>query len=211
MFDLVHSQFEKGSWSLDLEKAGPSWLRPFTSLGPIRGRLLVFSMLGFSALMTYLRYPERWLLPESGLGETPPFFPRQVQLVFTWGLAGLAMVIYVLVALIRKERFTLEVDRAGSAFRYLHVPKGSLNPSRDGLVPFSAIDVIKVHGPQARSDCPFGFIEIKTHDTGPMKQVSWRFMSDEQRSFFPLNLSKLTGKTPVGDWVDPDDSPRNPR
>jgi hypothetical protein len=49
-------------------------------------------------------------------------------------------------------------------------------------------------------------MELKVKDvTLPgLETVQMRFLTAEQAQFFPLNLSRMTGIEPTGDWKSPE-------
>jgi len=209
MWDLQGTQFDKGVLELRLEKQFTGILklplRVVLALGPIRGRLLAISILLLGAYLNYLRQPFAWML-DSGYLVDQRQAAGYVSLL-TWVFVGTAVLIYIGVFFVRQERLELEFDRHNKLLKWYLLPLGARFSAKEGEFPFSMIREIRVHAASSKHSAPHGFLEISFKDLvkPPFKVLKLRFLSDEQKKIYPLNLYRLTDVKPVGDWSDPDD------
>ena len=204
MFELSGTQFAKGVFELRLEKVAPRPFRGLLQLGAIRGRLVALIFFVAAGFLTYLRQPSllivnhRWASVATAI---------RIQDATTWTLMGIGLVIYVFVFVFRLEKMTLEFDRHDNELRYIHEPLNAKTRVREGRVPFSQIENIEVFAPNRSQKTPYGFLEVRLKDRPkPYNRIRFRILSEEQFKIYPLNLSKIVGKSPIGDWKDPDDA-----
>jgi hypothetical protein len=206
MYDLDGAQFERGEFEIRLEKRAPQPLAAVLSLGPIRGRLVALSLILLSAAMVFSDQPTSWL---QNLGVLPQgVLPQTYQGYFTWPVLAVGAVLWLSHFLFRKPRLTLIFDRSSSELRYSLEGLFAKSLPKEALVPFRNIQEIRVHAADSAAS-PFGWIELKLLASSPLNSVCFRVLSAEQASIFPLNLSRVVGKEPVGAWVDPDSIPRS--
>lgn len=205
MFELIGTQFDKGVLDFRLEKSLPQPISFIVGLGPIRGRLLALVFLGLASALSLARQPATYFV-KNKIFEVA--VANQVTITIIYLLFGIGLVLYVLVFFVRKESMDLSFDRADKMLRFRHFPKTAKMPAREGICDFGSLEAIEVFGPSREPKTPNGFIELRLKNhSKPYHCIRFKLLSDEQFKIYPLNLSQMTGKTPVGDWSDPGDLP----
>jgi len=204
VFDIAGTQFEKGQFDLTLEGEAPLPIRWATRLGPIRGRMVTLAIIAVTGYFSLKAVPSRHLFAEGYFSS--PDQAILFQKILTGVLLAIALTIQGLVMMFRTEVLVLSFNRARTELRFLWTPRRNYKSATEGLIPFRDVTRFRVHGPDAATRSPHGFLELrgKNSVTGEERALDFRFMTDEQRQFFPLNLSKLMDRTPDGDWVDPE-------
>lgn len=204
MFELTGTNFEKGVFDLRLESAGGGgWLSRFVALGPVKGRLVALVFFVLAGFLVYFRGPAE-LAMRMGWADSA-IDAMRIQGFVVWGIVILGLVFYFIVLGMRRERLDLTFDRAKAQVRYRWLARAAFSPAKEAIAPFSAIEAMEVFGPEREPRSPHGFLELRVRDLEePFRILRFRFLTDEQRRFYPLNLAKLTDRQPQGDWVDPE-------
>jgi len=205
MFEIVGTHFERGTFVLKLEKSLPPFLRFFLKFGPIRGRLMGMAFLLCGLILTLNKQPMTFLLEKGLLTHIPT--AQNLQLVLTYVLSGIGALIYLSIYIFRQEKLDLEFDRTDQVLRFYHLPLFAKLSAREGLCPFKSIEKIEVFSKERDPSAAFGSIHVnlKGHSK-PYQNIVFKFLTEEQFKIYPHNIMKLSGVTPVGDFVDPDDS-----
>jgi hypothetical protein len=205
MFELAGTHFEKGILELRMEPGGQSgWRSWIAALGPIRGRLVSLVLFLTAGFLLYFQIPSR-LAFRYWTGDPATAFRAQSAVV--WGIVGVGIAFYGVVLALRKETVSLIVDRSKAQLRFTRSPALAFLPTKDSLASFKDVQAVKIFGPDKEPRTPSGYLEIVTPAlTDPeLRECRLQFMTDEQAKFYPLNLSRLMGIQPQGDWTDPDD------
>ncbi len=202
MLELAHAQVEKGNFELKMEGEGPLWAHWIFRFGPIRARVLALCTILMAAGLNIWTGPAVFFY-EAGFAEstTKALF---MQAILKWVLAALGFAIWMGVYMLRREMLTLKFDRQKNQMSYDYLPQWTLAANDSGSVGFDAIRQIQVWGPLRKPQTPFGFIELSIQDPNDSRDKIFRFklLSEEQFQYYPVNLSRLTGKEPTGDWVE---------
>jgi hypothetical protein len=207
MFELSGSQFEKGVLELRLEKSPAKILAWYLKLGPIKARLIAFAGLGFAFMLGINRAPSKFFM-ESGWAASS-LEASQMQDKVMWFVAAVSIFFYALVFMFRMEKLEISFDRSAQALEYFHIRPLFFQQPRQGRIPFTLIQKLKVFAKDRAPHTPFGFIEITTKDLPkPYNSLSFKVLTPEQLKFFPLNIGRIVDKEPEGDWVDPQDQPK---
>ncbi len=203
MFELSGSQFEKGQLEIRLRRQRFGWLSPLMALGPIRGRFLVLGVLLFSAFGTVQRQPGNLFITNGWVHS--PEAAAMVQNIFSWGLSVVAVLLWLVFLVFQEESLVLCFDKTKSELKTHFTPWVRQKVSEQGLFPFKHIQSLKVT--KANADAPFGSVAIYVKDSDKNeKKFEFKFLTDEQFQFFPLNMYRITQIEPTGDWIDPDNS-----
>jgi hypothetical protein len=204
MFELAGTHFERGVFELRLHKKLPRLIAFVVNLGAIRGRMLALLFIISGSLLTFNHQPERFLLGNGWVND--PLLARKIQIGATYLTACLGGLLYLIIFFFRQETLSLVFDRHEKSLRFSHKPLLAKMPLRDGMVDFGALEAMEVFSKDRDVKTPNGFMEIRIKNyPEPYKKIRFRFLTDEQFAIYPTNLMKLTGKSPVGDWRDPDD------
>lgn len=202
MLELASSHVEKSLFELRLEGEGPKWARWINSLGPIRARLFALSFVVGAALLNFTTLPAAFFM-DNGWAQNS-FQALNFQAYIKWVLAGIGLILWMMAFGLRKENLILVFDRLNSKLLFRYSPQFSLATIDEGEAPFSAIKRIEVFGPHRDPKTAYGFLEIEiTEDTQP-KVFRFKILSEDQFRIYPTNLSRITGREPIGDWTDPD-------
>jgi hypothetical protein len=196
MFELQESQVERGVFKLFLVKPLKyRFLNFIVSLGPIRGRLVGFS---FFILGTLLNF---WTLENLERVGSYFFIFRGI----IWALFAISLVIYGAAFLLRTQSLLLKFDKIHQAFEYEFKSFWAKKPVAQGTWPFKDFKEIRVYGPTSSPQTPFGFIELSSKLPKDLLGSKFQFkvLSEDQIKIYPLNISKLIDKDPVGDWQEP--------
>jgi hypothetical protein len=104
------------------------------------------------------------------------------------------------------EKIHLFFERGAQSLEYYHLKPFFFMTPRQGRIPFSLIKKIQVSGPQREPHSEFGYVTIVATEEvpAPYKLLSFKILSQEQLQFYPLNMARIVGIDPEGDWVDPD-------
>jgi IS1 family transposase len=123
-----------------------------------------------------------------------------------WVVAGVSAFFYFLVFVFRMEKIHLFFERGAQSLEYYHLKPFFFMTPRQGRIPFSLIKKIQVSGPQREPHSEFGYVTIVATEEvpAPYKLLSFKILSQEQLQFYPLNMARIVGIDPEGDWVDPD-------
>ncbi len=203
IFEIAGTRLDRGIFELKLEKKVPRVLAVFFALGPIVGRLFALAFLLGSALLKYYNQPAKFLLSIGVLGGEATLNIGRIQDLISWAVFVLGLTVYAFVFLFRKETLLLIFDKGASELRYIHSPLLAKASERERLVPFSGIKGLRVYGADKKPVTLHGYFEIVLPSGGTTdNSLFFAFMSDEQRQYFPLNISKIVGKDVQGDWVD---------
>jgi hypothetical protein len=194
LLELSGTQFERGIFEIRLERKVPGWMKVFLTLGQINGRFVAIGFFLFSGFLTYKNVIARWVLEKGWVLD--PTSALRIQETLTWTLMIVGLVFYGFALLIRQEKLVLAFDKHSNSLRFRHLSKFARRPEREGLIPFSDIHKIELSGPKVTLETRF--------PTKAYQKFEFRLLTDEQKKFFPLNLSRITGLEPTGDWVDPD-------
>jgi hypothetical protein len=199
MFELAGTRYLRGNFELILEKQPPggAFVRRILGLGTIRGRLIALSFFLVAGFLKAYQQPSRLLLTKGWVND--PVLAFEIQHYSGLVLMAIGLFIYGFVFLFRKHTCRLSFDKTDAAMKFEETPFFAKARVKQRLVPFTDIKEIRVFNDG---------IQIQTRGHHELdKGFRFRLLSDEQRQFFPLNISRITGLTPVGDWVDPDDQP----
>ena len=201
MFELSGTNFEKGLFELRLQEGARKglWGR-LCQLGPVNGRLVALAFFLLASFLLYFQVLARVLAPWQSLHQA-----QRTQAWITWGLVAVGGVIYAVALVSQRAKVRVTFDRGRGQVHFHHAAMSRFQPARDSLAGFKEVTSIKVYGPQREPHTPHGFLEITTPtltDTR-LRTLRFQFLSDDQLKIYPLNLSKLTGIEPQGDWVDP--------
>ena len=203
MFELEGAQYEKGKFELRLGKklAGP--LKLLMSIGSIRGRFVVLAILLVTAFATVQRQPAALFITNAWVSS--PEEAQRVQSIFSWGMCGVAVVLWMLFFVFRQETLLMVWDKTKLELKTHFVPKINQQPEITNLFPFKDVLEIKVFGPDRAPQTPHGYLQVRAKDSDGVEKVfEFQFLTDEQAKFFPLNIYRISQILPVGDWVDSD-------
>jgi hypothetical protein len=204
MFELDGTQFEKGQFEIRLKKKSAGLLRPLFALGPVHGRFIVLGILLVAAFATIQRQPAGLFINHAWVNG-----PEQAEILqkyFSWGMCLLAVFIWALLMLFREESLVLNFDKGKSELRTWHIPLLRQKLEQKGIYPFKDIVELKVFAKGNEVSAPHGYLKLRAKDNeGTEKSFKFKFLTDEQFSFFPLNLYRITQLLPTGDWKDPED------
>lgn len=197
VMEITGTQFERGIFELRLERKMPAWMRPFLALGQIAGRFVAIAFFLTSGFLTYKNTLATWALRQ-GWVATPESALR-FQETGIWFLMAVGLIFYGFALLVRQEKLVLGFDKHAGALRFSHLPLFAKAGIREGLIPFGDLKKIELIGPVLHI--------ATTHPQKKYQDFRFRLMTEEQMKFFPLNLSRITGREPTGDWKDPDNEP----
>ncbi len=202
MLELAHSQVEKGHFELRLEGEGPIWAQWFFRVGQIKARVLALALILFAAVLNVWTGPAVFFFEAGWVQSTTQAVFAQS--IIKWGFAALGFLVWMGIFMLRQEELTLNFDRMKNQLTYQYLPQWTMAAIDEGSVGFDAISQIQVHGPQREPKTPHGFIELYVMDPLEKREKTFRFklLTDEQFQFYPVNLSRLTGREPTGDWVE---------
>lgn len=207
MLEVSGASFEKGRFEIRLEPAGEGnrWIY---ALAPLRGRLIAISLFLVSGILIYTQAPARFFVGHGWASNSAQAWAWQTWL--TWSLVGIGIVCWAAAYLLRRESWTLIFDRGGSKLVLRRASMLSVIPVRESFATFREIDRLQVSGPDREPKSPHGYMEVEVGIwPEPERHTRFRFLSDDQCRIYPLNISKMTGKTPGGDWVDPESLPNS--
>jgi len=205
MLEVAGTHFEKGVFELKLEEAPTGGLGRIRDIHPVKGRLAALAVLALAGVLVYFQLPAEFFV-RTGIASDVFVALRMQSLVIWFGFVGLTLAFYAVLLGWRRERMEIAFDRHAGQVRVRSIPGFTLTPKREVTAPFNEVASLEVFSPERTPQTPHGFAEIKLPRLDPKFQsVRFRFLTDEQRQFFPLNLSKLLNVTPKGDWTDPDD------
>lgn len=202
MLELAHSNVEKGSFELRLEGEGPAYGRWILALGELRARLFA---LGFILIAVYLTFTQSLAEQFFAMGWVDrPEQAFAAQNTVKWMIAALGGAFWFAVYSIRRESLTLLFDRAKNVLNYRYLPQFTLAADDEGQVPFKKVKKVEVYSPEREPKTPFGFIELLVEDEQEKAEKTFRFkvLSEEQFRFYPLNIARITGREPTGDYVE---------
>ncbi|NCN26996.1 hypothetical protein GW915_05420 [bacterium] len=205
MFEVQAANFKKGIFELHLRKAVKiPLLAPIFRLGPVRGRLIGLAGLLFAFLLSMNKAPSRFFLENGWASDEVEALLQQDRLM--WTLVVVCALFYLLVSLLREAHLELDFDRQKEAIYFHFSPTFVLSRRKEGLIGFREVRKVEVFAPDREPKTSFGRIRIQGPATAPIpfRELDFALLSDEQREFFPLNLSRLMDIQPVGDWIDPD-------
>lgn len=208
MYELSGTHFEKGVFELRCDDEKPSGFRAFTmALGPVRGRLIALVCFVAAGMLVYTGWPARWALAQGWAVNS--FDAYRFQNRFVWGVVFAGLLLYVPVLMLRSGHVSLSFDRAKRLFRFRVAPRWSFSPVRETVGTFEDIAEMRVVSKEHEPHTPEGYLEIRAPKLADpsLEHFRMRFLTGEQFKFFPLNLSKMTGLSPTGDWVDPETLP----
>ncbi|MBS1984849.1 MAG: hypothetical protein JST16_11830 [Bdellovibrionales bacterium] len=211
MFELSGTHFEKGVFELQCEQPSSEFAGRILALGPLKGRLVALSFLLAASYLLYFQVPARTLMRWGWASD--PFAAHRIQGIVVWGVVGLGLVIYMAALSLRPRMLTLTFDRGHSQVSVKRSGGYRWTPVKEDLAAFSSIKAIRVHGAHREPYTPHGFLELElpTLEDESLRVSRFRFLSDDQFRIYPLNIAKLTGVVPTGDWTDPDDEPLKKR
>lgn len=204
MFELAGSEFHRGILQIEAEKAVSGFRRMANSIGPVRARFISIGILAFALFLSINRNPSRFLF-ESGYAASEDL-AMAMQIKFAYGVMAFGVLVHILLGFWRREFIELEFDKTKQQLRFYH--QGSFHYSRpaEGMVPFREIGGIQVVNEKVTKNS-VGYVELRLpeHLGAKYSALKIALLSDEQMRFYPLNLYRLTGILPKGDWTDPDD------
>ncbi len=197
MFELAGTKYVRGVFELYLQKKAPGGrlANGFLSLGPIKGRFIALIFFLSAGFLEVYRQPLRLLVEKGWVSNLAQAVAFQKSL--GWFLMVVGFLIYFMVFVFRPSTCRLVFDKMGQSLSFEKVPFLTKARVVKEIVPFSNIKEIRVF----RNGIEIKTLGNKTLDKG----FSFLLLTDEQRQFFPLNISKITGVTPTGDWVDPEE------
>lgn len=202
MLELAHSQVEKGKFELVMEGEGPGWARLIIKLGPVRPKLIALSLILLAASLNLGTAPAAFFMDQGWAAHQGSALAAQNTL--KWVLAGLGAAVWLTGFMVRQEKLQLTFDRIKNIFYYRYQPQFALAEVDEGEVDFKQLRRIEVFSAQKEPQTEFGYIElgVKEEDIDEEKVFRFKVLSDEQFRFYPLNISRITGRTPIGDYVE---------
>jgi hypothetical protein len=196
MFELAGTKYHHGVFELILDHKLPGGrvMGFFLKLGSIRGRLLALGFFLLAGFLEAFKQPLRLALNQGWFSSVENAV--EFQKILTGSIMGLGFLLYVIVFTFRSPRLRLMFDKMDKTLRFEKTSIWARTDAKTGVVPFSNIKEIQVFK---------NGIELKTFGAPSLgARLRFDLLTDEQRIYFPLNLSKITGLTPTGDWVDPE-------
>lgn len=204
MFELAASEFHRGTLHIEIEKHVSKLRRLANGIGPVRIRIVSIIMLAFAFFLSVNHNPSRFMLDSGYVTSFDQAWA--IQMKFSYVIIALGVILHVGLGFWKREFMLLDFDKTKSQFRFFHQRAFHYARPAEGLVPFSQIKGIKVVK-QKTTENSVGYVEIDLPESlGPKYQkIEIALLSDEQLKFYPLNLYRITGVCPTGDWTDPDD------
>ena len=204
MYELFSTKAEKGNFEYELRKKAPWYCRLAIKLGPLKGRVITFTIVILAAFMKFTNQPAQWLVD---LGWMSSYSENlyYLQLVLSWGMAIAGMVMWGMVIFFQQEKLHMVFDRPNQEVHFFKHPLGAKNPVQESLVPFKLFNSIKVFSAKKSPETDHGFIELACKDDVhlPEGKVRFKVLSQEQLEIFPNNFMNLLDIEPSGDWVEP--------
>jgi hypothetical protein len=206
MFELSASEFHRGTLHIEVEKNVSSFRKWANDMGPIKARMISIMFLGVAFFLSINHNPSKFLLASGYADSFEDALGMQLKL--SYFLVAIGVVLHVALGFWKREYMLLDFDKTKSQIRFFHQRAFNYSPPAEGIVPFSEIRGIRVVKEKVSKNS-VGYIELQFPETldKAYSAVQIALLSDEQMSFYPLNLYRITGVQPKGDWSDPDDEP----
>ncbi|HVJ65613.1 MAG TPA: hypothetical protein VM901_10190 [Bdellovibrionota bacterium] len=204
MFELSASEFHRGVLHIEVEKSVSKFRKWANSIGPVKARIASIIVLAFAFFLTINPNPAKFMLA-SGYADSLES-AMAMQLKFSYVFVGLAVLMHVVLGFWKREFMLLDFDKTKAQLRFFHQRAFNYSRPAEGFVPFSQIKGIHVVKGKTTENS-VGYVELDLPESlgKAYDKVQIALLSDEQMSFYPLNLYRITGIQPKGDWTDPDD------
>ncbi len=206
MFELAASEFHRGTLHIEIEKSVSKFRRWANSIGPIKSRIISIMVLGFAFFLSVNHNPAKFMLANSYADSLEAALA--IQLRMSYFLVAVGVILHVVLGFWKREFMLLDFDKTKSQLRFFHQRSFNYSRPAEGIVPFKEIKGIQVVK-EKTTENSVGYVQINFPESlgESYSKVQIALLSDEQMSFYPLNLYRLTGIQPTGDWSDPGDEP----
>lgn len=206
MFELAASEFHRGTFHLEVEKTVSKFRKWANDIGPVKARVISLAFLGFAFILSFNHNPSKFMLASGWVDSYEAAI--DVQLRISYVLVAIGILVHVLLGFWKREFMVLDFDKTKSQLRFFHQRAFNYSSPAEGLIPFSEIKGIRVVREKTANNS-VGYMELDFPQSlgKAYSKVQIALLSDEQMSFYPLNLYRITGVQPQGDWTDPDDEP----